>query len=280
MSKISIIVCTRRAQLPAEMQQNIAATIGCDYELVVIDNSKNKYSIFETYNIGVSRATGDLLCFVHDDVLFRTDKWGAIIGEIFTDETIGMVGFAGAHFLPAVPMYWSESPIISEYNLHNDRGTVKNCFQQSYFKSGIIDAIACDGFCFFIPHYLFDRLSFDEKTYQGFHMYDMDICMQVLSIGKRLILTNRILLEHAWSESLAPHKKGMDLFKKNLVLFYGKWQNKFPLLIGVDLPTETFRRMNRLCEQAHDAKVARNSVSYKLGRFILSPVKWMQSKLK
>lgn len=277
---VSIVICGRGGTISKQMQQNIASTVGCDYELVIIDNSTNKYSIFQAYNIGVSRAKGDILCFVHDDVLFRTNNWGTIVGEMFADDTIGMIGFAGAHFLPAAPMYWSESPIISEYNLHNDGGTIKNCFQQSYFRSGIIDAIVCDGFCFFMPRYLFDHLSFDEKTYQGFHMYDMDICMQVYIFGKRLILTNRILLEHSWSETLASHKKGMNLFEKNLALFYDKWQNEFPLLVGVDLPAETLSRINRLCIRAYDAKVARNSASYKLGHFLLAPFKWLQSRIK
>ena len=277
---ISIIVCCKEENVSKEMQDNIASTIGCGYELILIDNSSSKYSIFQAYNEGVKQDKGQTLCFVHDDVLFRTENWGVIVEDLFKDESVGIIGFAGAHFLPSVPMYWSDSPIISEYNLHNDRGCIKKCFQQSYFKSGIIDAVACDGFCFFIPHYLFTQVLFDEKTYQGFHMYDMDICMQIHAVGKRLILTNRILLEHAWSETLAPYKKGMDLFEKNLSLFYNKWQDEFPLLVGVDLPSGTLNRMNRLCIRAYDAKVARNSASYKLGRALLSPIKWLQSKLR
>lgn len=280
MQKISIIVCTRQEQLPNEIQSNIASTIGCDYELVVIDNSANKYSIFQAYNEGVSRAKGDCLCFVHDDVLFRTNNWGTIISELLSDDTIGMIGFAGTHFLPSTPMYWTESPFISEHNLTNDKGNILQCFQDAYYQKGQVDAIACDGFCFFIPRHLFNQISFDENTYSGFHMYDMDICLQVHAAGKRIILTDKILLEHSWSESLAPHKKGMELFEKNLSLFYNKWQKEFPLLIGVDIPAETLNRINRLCIRACDAKVARNSASYRLGRFLLSPLKWLQSKLK
>jgi hypothetical protein len=30
-------------------------TIGCEYELIIIDNSENKYSIYEAYNLGIER---------------------------------------------------------------------------------------------------------------------------------------------------------------------------------------------------------------------------------
>ena len=59
---ISCIICSRRPDISAELKENIASTIGCEYELVVIDNSKNEYSIFSAYNEGVRRAKGDILC--------------------------------------------------------------------------------------------------------------------------------------------------------------------------------------------------------------------------
>ena len=280
MPMISIIICGRQATLSAEMQTNIASTIGCDYELVVIDNSLNRYSIFQAYNEGVKRAKGDILCFVHDDVLFRTDNWGTIVTDLLKDDSIGIVGFAGTHFLPSVPMYWTESPYISEHNLTNDQGKVLQCFHDAYFSNEMIDALACDGFCFFIPKTMFNDISFDESTFNGFHMYDMDICMQIYSRGKRLVITDKVLIEHFWSESLAPTKKGMNLFDKNLILFFEKWKPLFPLLVGIDLPAETLNRINRLCIRAYDAKVARNSASYKLGHFLLAPLKWLQSIFK
>ena len=65
---ISLIICSRTADISDELKQNIATTIGCEYELCVIDNSRNEYSIFTAYNEGVRRAKGDILCFMHDDI--------------------------------------------------------------------------------------------------------------------------------------------------------------------------------------------------------------------
>ena len=73
---ISIIICSRKADISQGLKDNIAATIGCEYELCVIDNSHNEYNIFTAYNEGVSRAKGDILCFMHEDVKYISNGWG------------------------------------------------------------------------------------------------------------------------------------------------------------------------------------------------------------
>lgn len=58
---ISCIICSRQPDISAELKENIATTVGCEYELVVIDNSKDEYSIFSAYNEGVRCAKAYLL---------------------------------------------------------------------------------------------------------------------------------------------------------------------------------------------------------------------------
>ena len=66
---ISIIICSRDKSISEELSTNISETINHDYELIVIDNSKNKYSIFEAYNSGIKKSKGLYWCFIHDDIL-------------------------------------------------------------------------------------------------------------------------------------------------------------------------------------------------------------------
>ena len=73
---LSLIICSRTPKISNKLEKNIAETIGCEYELVVIDNSQNKYSIFSAYNEGVKRARGSVLCFMHDDIIYKTANWG------------------------------------------------------------------------------------------------------------------------------------------------------------------------------------------------------------
>ena len=89
------------------MEKNIAETIGCEYEMVVIDNSKNSHSIFSAYNEGVRRAKGDILCFMHEDILYKTKNWGEQVKKLFENEDIGVVGLMGAYIMTKDYGYWT-----------------------------------------------------------------------------------------------------------------------------------------------------------------------------
>ena len=54
------------------MGKNISETVGCDHEIIVIDNSEKRFSIFSAYNEAIRRARGDILVFMHDDILYKT----------------------------------------------------------------------------------------------------------------------------------------------------------------------------------------------------------------
>ncbi len=274
----SIITCSRKQGILLELKQNIAETIDCDNELVVIDNSENRYSIFEAYNEGIRRANGEILCFMHDDVLFRSTGWGnAIINHFNEDERIGLIGFAGTHFLPDTPMYWYSSPFVSQRNLNNDQGCVEEHFHEDWFgERNIIDVVAVDGFCFFARKSLFEQIVFDEKTFQGFHLYDMDICMQVIQSGYKVCVCRDVLAEHAWSESKQFSKQGAGLFMENLEHFTKKWRGTLPVYKGLNLPPEVFERVNVLFGQLYEAKRVRNSKAYHLGKTLLSPFGWIK----
>ncbi len=69
---ISIIICSRHPDISASLRENMEETIGVEFEIVTIDNSHGKYSISSAYNRGVERSLYPYVCFVHDDVLFRT----------------------------------------------------------------------------------------------------------------------------------------------------------------------------------------------------------------
>jgi GT2 family glycosyltransferase len=274
---ISIIICSRKSDISIELKRNIAETIGCEFELVVIDNSCNQLSIFQAYNEGVQRANGDILCFMHDDIVFQTNNWG-VIESIFEDNTIGVVGFGGAHFLSSAPMYWSSSPFISEFCRHNDKGRIYDCIAEDYFIGTLADVVAVDGFCFFMPKKIFDSVRFDDATYNGFHAYDMDICMQVLKAGYRVCVNREVMIMHYWSETEMYKKIGSDLLDNNMRLFADKWQNELPRVIGVSLPKVVVARLNNLFIAAYDAKKVRQSKAYRLGKFLLKPFSWLKSK--
>lgn len=275
---VSIIICSKDTVSLETVLNNIAETIGCKYEIIVIDNSNNQFNIFQAYNEGVRRSKGELLCFVHEDVFFHSKSWGGTIKQHFTDnDQIGLIGFAGSHFLADSPMYWYSSPFVSQHNLNNDQGKVEKHFHEEWFKGeNIVEVAAVDGFCFFVRKILFDQITFDEKIYKGFHLYDMDLCMQVIKSGYKVCVIRDVLTEHCWSESKQFTKQGGELFDHNLELFSKKWNSCLPINKGLDLPREVFSRVNELFRQVYSAHQIRQSKAYRLGKKILSPLKWLK----
>ena len=188
------------------------------------------------------------------------------------DCNLGVLGVAGAHFLPSVPMYWSSSPFISEHNLNNDNGRQEEFFHDYFFNDNkSVEVVVVDGMCFFMPRIAFERMSFDENTYSGFHLYDMDICLQAITQGYKVKVCRDILIEHFWSEKDSANKNGYDVLAKNLYCFCNKWRANLPIVKGIQLPDEIAKRINQLCISAYDAKLARQSRAYRLGRMILKP---------
>lgn len=103
---ISIVICSRNPGIGDALRKNIEETIGVPYELIVVDNSRNEYSIFTAYNLGVSRCNFDIICFMHDDILYRSDRWGAVTLNHFKDSTVGMIGVGGSRYLSRIPSIW------------------------------------------------------------------------------------------------------------------------------------------------------------------------------
>lgn len=273
---ISVIICSRKNDVPTKLKQSISEQIGCDSELVIIDNSTSSRSIFQAYNEGVKRSKGDILCFCHEDILFRSNNWGALIQNLFSDETIGAIGVIGTHFLPKAPMYWWCSPYISQYSINNDNGTSTLNDTRDYFRGHLADVAAVDGVCFFIPKSLFLTIRFDEQTFSGFHAYDMDISMQVQKFGKRVCVTDVLTIEHFWSEDSFQNQSYMAKLDANMELFYNKWKDYLPIVRGLDEPQVVIDRLNNLCIQAYEAKRIRQSKAYSLGRFLLKPLKFLK----
>lgn len=280
---ISVIICTRDTDISTEQRRKIEESAGAEIEIVVIDNSKGGESIFSAYNKGVSRAKGDILCFMHDDVMFLTEEWGKFARRHFDeDERLELMGFAGAHFLPSTPMYWHDSPFISEYDLTTRGRQTEECFFLEHFgDKSLVEVAAVDGLCFFMRRNIFDNVRFDEETFDGFHLYDMDICMQVRETGYKVAVCNDILVEHFYNAS--PSKKGYELFEKNLQLFYNKWSSHFPLAVGLDGMNEgMITQLDRYVKQKLQSDKAYHGIyhskAYRLGKALVKPLKNLVSK--
>lgn len=234
---ISIIICSRTSEVADTFDSNIKATIGTEFEFVVIDNHDNRHSIFSAYNEGVKRAQGDILCFMHEDVTMHTANWGIKVCQYMSDNTIGILSVVGSHIIPAAGDWrvgYTDHHVLSFIQRVPTFGAKPKYFTKltkDGIKGHLTDVGAVDGVWFCIRKNYFDegKLWFDEKNFDSFHIYDLDISMQMNTLNKRLVICDDILLEH-FSEG--NYSTG---FFDALQVFQNKWQGKLPIIRGTNI---------------------------------------------
>jgi len=194
---ISIIICSKYPDIHQSLRDNILGSIGVECEIIVIDNSTNNYSIFSAYNEGVRRAKGDIFCFMHEDILFHTQDWGRQVVEHFKNPNLGIIGVSGAHYYPKMPVAWWSSGIVSARVLQRYSQQTSLYFKNyAENNAASIQAAVVDGLWFCASKKLMQQIRFDDKTFSGFHAYDMDICTQANNKKFEVRIVFDIYLEH------------------------------------------------------------------------------------
>ncbi|MBN1578772.1 MAG: glycosyltransferase [Chitinispirillaceae bacterium] len=234
---VSIIVCSRKGPSSSLHECNLRKTVGavpCEY--IRIDNRDNRYSLSAAYNEGVRRSRGSIAAFVHEDVFFMEGGWGEKLVKKFIDPTIGLVGVAGTEYLFADNPGWVAAgrPYIHGHVIHElDNGKV---YHLTVFLWDDADAevVAVDGLFFAVRHELFNTIRFDDKVFDGFHFYDIDLCMQIRRTH-RCIVTWDLLVKHQSGGSFDDH------WKRYALRFMEKYRSELPASCAATVPDRTRR---------------------------------------
>lgn len=238
---ISIVVCHRDKKLLGQFTSNVEKTIGVTFEFQIIDNSENKYSIFEAYNLGVKQSKYDVICFAHEDLLFHTQNWGKKVLKHFEDEKTGMIGVVGGNALPNCPSPWWNNTLLNDHLIHNIQHwkegfmpkqsenskpyrAIENCTIENHnpYNETKTKAVALDGLWMCAHKRVFESCMFDTETFKGFHGYDTDICLQVLE-SYHIYVVYDILIEHLSMGTVAKD------WANAAGLLAEKWKSKLPV---------------------------------------------------
>jgi len=187
----------------------MSRTVGCEHEYVRIDNSDGRYGLAAAYNEGVRRAKGQVLVFVHDDVYFLEKGWGRRLEERFAgDHGIGLIGVAGAQVLlrhhsgwPLIGPPYTVALVFHEYGfmrfprVDDLRRRWLRWQGRLPYEPYEMEAVVVDGLFVAMPRRLFDSVSWGEETFDGYHFYDADICMQVRRTHRIIVMAD-LLVKH------------------------------------------------------------------------------------
>lgn len=259
---ISIIICSRSRTIESNLERNIDETIGEPYEIICIDNSKRQYGICSAYNEGVRRAKGEYLCFMHEDISFLSKDWGKLGIRHFSNPEIGMVGVLGCTYYDECMTYWCHSPFCVG---HNWCGSWHKIFKEPLKSENIV---ASDGLWLLIRRELFDgAISWDEYTFPGFDMYDLDISMQILKSNKEIVIEPDICINHKSNGNFSIR------FYQSAKDFHKKWDYFLPVSANKDNS-----QFSKLSKQYAFQKICRLNIENNYA--IVCREKWYNTRLR
>ncbi|MCL2100893.1 MAG: glycosyltransferase family protein [Fibromonadales bacterium] len=226
---ISIIICSRNPSEALSVKRNLLGTAKWpkSLEIIVIDNREKNEGLCAVYNQGVAKANGRVLVFMHEDVWMMEKEWDVVLLKKFRElPEIQMLGVAGSSLLVKLPYpLWGTAEI--PYTFGKVIHLVEKNGEKEFFlaifneRDGDQEVVALDGLWFAARKSLFEKISFDEKTFPGFHFYDLDTCMQALEHGK-IYATADIRVLHKSEGSFK------EEWEKASAVFIQKWENKLP----------------------------------------------------
>lgn len=236
---VSIIVCSKNKELAKQLAENIEQTIGVPYELLVTDNTRENLPICTVYRKSIPNSRYPFLCFVHEDVLFRTENWGKNLLAHFSLPNIGLVGVAGSDAFSNIPSTWSNALHSVELNIiqhYKEAQKQPEHIQISSSKGNSPSSrvVALDGVFLAAKKEIFEKIQFDDTLLRGFHGYDIDISLQSALQYTNLVIFD-ILIEH-----LSPGSLNKDWMDTTLHLSR-KWRKKLPVFLNEPAPPQKAR---------------------------------------
>lgn len=181
---ISVVICSANSARVAKATENIAATIGVAYEIIVISNAKELGGMCAGYNAGAVQAAYGLLCFVHDDVEFLTKDWGKNVTNHFNaDRQLGLIGIAGSRYKSKTLSGWwtglPEADCCSIFQRTAKGNNRKIVLRPAGMEGNSIPVCTLDGVWLCMRKDIWQQHPFNSEQLKGFHFYDLDISLRV-----------------------------------------------------------------------------------------------------
>lgn len=178
---VSIIICSVNPVDLSRITENIAATVGVEFELLVWDNRISQTGLCEVYNSLAAKAKFDYFIFMHEDIQFTTHEWGRNLLSFFElHPKAGVAGVAGSKYKSALFSGWYTgikefdcATIIHRYSYGDEAQLLKPG------KELLPEEVVClDGVFICCKRSVWELTKFDQLNLRGFHFYDIDFTLR------------------------------------------------------------------------------------------------------
>ena len=173
---------------------NIVATCEAKVAINYIVND-GSVSLSKVYSDALKEARTNIVIFMHDDIEFLRNKWGAQILRMFNEhQDYGIIGIAGSAEFDENAAWWNYEKIYGQV-LHRNEGKSWLTTFSPLLKTDLEEVCVIDGL-FMAVHKQRISKGFDESL-DGFNMYDIDFCLNNFLDGKTKIgVTTHIRIAH------------------------------------------------------------------------------------
>lgn len=178
-SMISVLVCSIRPDFVKKLQVNVKETIGVPYEMLVYDNRVQNKGICAVYNELAEKAAHDVLCFIHEDILFSTQDWGKVLLEQLTS-VADVIGVAGSKYKSSLFSGWytGQPQFDCAKYQHLHKGKIEKVVLQPHKNHDIEEVVCLDGVFICCTKGVWKDVKFADADLKGFHFYDIDFSLR------------------------------------------------------------------------------------------------------
>lgn len=207
---LCIIICSINPQMAQEAVANFKQTAGIPLEIRIMDNRQQNLPIARIYNMGAAESHAPHLLFIHEDVRFETQGWGAEFVRKLSEPQTGVIGFAGAAWwFPSTGAWWSVPEKFHRCNYSQiENGERKSHLLPPSPEADFLPAVSLDGVAMAVRRDVWEQYPFDESVLKGFHCYDLDFSVEIarhytnyVAYGIRLLHFSNGKYDSRWFEA-------------------------------------------------------------------------------
>ncbi len=193
-------------------------------EILIYEND-GVNSLPEIYNIGLNESKNDIVVFIHDDLILETKNMTPKVIRLFEkNPDYGIIGIAGTDNLIS-GMWWQDKTSMYGIVGHEHEGKRHvNHYSKGDYSEKLKEVVVIDGL-FMMIHKQRIKHKFNEQ-FEGFHFYDLPICLENHLDGVKVGVTTKIKVTH---KSIGMVNKKWE---KNKLLFEALYEKNFPLVVS------------------------------------------------
>jgi len=176
--------------------------------------------LIRALNQGAALASGDVLCFLHNDTEMRDVRWLARLRTALEEPGVGLAGLYGVRRLRRDGRYVGRTIVHALEGSANLRGD-------------LVEVAAVDGVCLTVRRAVLAAAGGFDEGYGFFHGYDRELSFAVREAGQRCVVVNTPFVHRGGGTRTgadAPVKTAEDLAQRRAALarFAARWRHRLP----------------------------------------------------